>query len=134
MDENTIKTASKADLRRLCKQHSIPYGKLANDGMRTALRALIKPDDYVRERMSDTPVIEIIKKVTAPSVLDMLKLVPVGDTFSCKEIAARTGSTEASVRTIIGNCNSIAPSNSRFHKTGLRFELKRGEDGAQRTK
>ena len=134
MDENTIKTASKAQLRALCKQHGIQYSKLTNDGMRGALRKLIKPDNYVRERMSDPVVIEVVRKVTAPSVLDLLKLIPVGDTFSAKEIAKRTGATEQSVRTIIQSCNSTAPSNARFHKSGLRFEVKRGADEVRRVK
>lgn len=134
MDDNTIKTASKADLRRLCKANGISYSKLTNDGMRGALRKLIKPDNYARERMSDPVVIEVVRKVTAPSVLDLLKLIPVGDTFSAKEIAKRTGATEQSVRTIIQSCNSTAPSNTRFHKTGLRFEVSRGSDSVVRCK
>lgn len=134
MNEQDIAKAGKAELRALCKAHGVSYSKLDNAKMRAALRAHIKPDEYVRERMSDTPVIKIIKKVTAPSVLDLLKLIPVGDTFSCKEVAQRTGSTEATVRTIIGNCNSTSDSNKRFRATGLRFATKRGEDSVKRTK
>lgn len=136
MDEKTIKTAGKAELRRLCKQHGIKYGSMPNEGMRTMLRATLKPDDHahVAERFGDTPVFKVINKVTAPSVLDLLKSIPAGDSFSVKEIAKRTGSTEATVRTIIGNCNSAAPSNARFHNMGLRFEVKRGSDFAARKK
>src|SRR5688572_6531192 len=110
MDDNALKSASKAQLRALCKQRGIQYSKLTNDGMCAALRKSIKPDErlHVAERLSNTPVIKIIKKVTAPSVLDLLKLVPVGDTFSCKEIAKRTGATEQSVRTSVQSCNSTA--------------------------
>ena len=77
--------------------------------------------------------VQVVKKGT-PSVLDLLKLVPVGDTFSVAEIAKRTGATPASVRTVISNCNSSASSNAKFHATGLRFEVARGSDAARRTK
>src|SRR5687767_5437012 len=104
--------------------------------MRAALRKHTKPDGrgHVAERLSDTPVIKIVRKVSAPSVLELLKLIPVGDTFSAKEIAKRTGTTEQSVRTIIQSCNSAAPSNARFHTTGLRFEMKRGDEMVRRVK
>lgn len=134
MDVETIEKAGKGELRKLCREASISYRKLTNDGMRAALRKLIKPDNRapVNERFSDTPPFKVSKKVAAPSVLDMLKLIPAGDTFSVKEIAKHTGSTEATVRTIIGNCNSTAPSNARFHKTGLRFVATRGDDAVMR--
>jgi predicted transcriptional regulator len=136
MDEITIESAGKGKLRAMCKKHGIAYGRLTNDGMRAAIRKHTKPDGraHVAERLSDTPVIKIVRKVSAPSVLELLKLIPVRDTFSCKEIARRTGATEQSARTIIQSCNSSAPSNVQFHKTGLRFELKRGQDNARRTR
>lgn len=135
MDDNTIKTASKAQLRALCRANSIQYSRLTIDGMRAALRKLIKPDErsHVAVRLSDPVPVQVVQKVTAPSVLELLKRIPAGDTFSVKEIAKRTGSTEASVRTVISNCNSAAPSNARFHNTGLRFATKRGEDQVART-
>lgn len=59
-------------------------------------------------------------------------LTPVANTFSAKEIAARTDSTEASVRTIIGNCNSTASSNERYNKLGICFAKMRGKDTVRR--
>ena len=104
--------------------------------MRVALLKLAKPDEraYVAERFSDVPVVKIIKEVSAPSVLDLRNFIPVGDSFSTKEIAKRTGATEQSVRTNVSSCNSKARSNAKFHKTGLRFEMQRGEDKMRRTK
>lgn len=134
MDENTIKVASKAQLRALCKQNGIQYSKLTNDGMRGALRKLIKPDNFVRERLSDPVVIEVVKKASSPSVLDLLRAVEVGASFSCEDIAKRAGATVASVRTIAQSCNSAAPSNKRLFRLGMRFRLERGQDSGTRTK
>jgi len=44
MNHETIARAAKAQLRSLCKQHEIAYGKLTCDGMRAALRKL-QPDE-----------------------------------------------------------------------------------------
>jgi hypothetical protein len=38
------------------------------------------------------------------------------------------------LQTIVGSCNSKAPSNARFFKLGMRFAMKRGEDQVRRVK
>jgi len=91
------------------------------------------PDNYARERLLDPVQVHVARKVTSPSVLDMLRAIPPGDFFSVKQVAKRRGSTEATLRTIISNCNSTAPSNERYYKLGLRFEVKRGANDVLRT-
>jgi hypothetical protein len=62
VDENTIKSASKAQMQALCKANGIQYCKLTNDGMRKALRSkLNERNDYARERLPDLPVEKVIK-------------------------------------------------------------------------
>lgn len=61
-----LDSAKKDELRSLCKKHGVKgYGKLSNDGMRTALRALIETDPNCQTTgpRNDAPV------VTMPALL-----------------------------------------------------------------
>lgn len=71
---NTINvdTAKKDELRSLCKEHGVKgYGKLSNDGMRAALRALIETDpNYATTGpKKDAPVPVVTTGAPEPVVL-----------------------------------------------------------------
>lgn len=67
-----LDSAKKDELRSLCKKHGVKgYGKLSNEGMRTALRALIETDPSYATTgpKKDAPVPVVTTPAPAPLVL-----------------------------------------------------------------
>lgn len=67
-----LDTAKKDELRSLCKAHGVKgYGKLSNDGMRAALRALIETDPNYQTAVTkkDAPAPVVTTPAPAPLVL-----------------------------------------------------------------
>lgn len=67
-----------------------------------------------------------------PSMRSTLLRVKRGRTFSVSKIADRAGVKTDSVRTVIRACNSKAPSDASWRRTGMRFRMPRGVDRVTR--
>ena len=69
---------------------------------------------------------------TKLSMRAALRAVRRGRAFSVSKVAEKAGVKKDSVRTVIRACNSRAPSDAPWRKTGMRFRMPRGADRVER--